>query len=62
MADEAHLFGSLDVARSNNGAAPSADDFIRGFSILVFCLRIYVLAHTGKSKQIAFQLCTRSYT
>ena len=47
MADQTHLFTSLDVARSDQGATPRADDVIRGLLKFVG-LGIQVLAHTEK--------------
>jgi hypothetical protein len=62
MTDEAHLFRSLDAARSDDRATPSANDVIHGFPILVFHLRIYVLAHIENLDKSRSSFCTRSYT
>jgi hypothetical protein len=46
MADQAHLFRCFDVARSNNGAAPRADNIKGRLEVFEFIgLRIYVSTH-----------------
>lgn len=55
MTDQAHLFGSLHVARSDHGATPGADNIERRLQVFQFvALRIYVSTHAELSKQIAF--------
>jgi hypothetical protein len=61
MADQTHLFGSLDVARSDQSATPRADDVIRKLRIPGFIgLRIYVLAHTEKLDKSRSSFCRRN--
>ena len=56
MTDQTHLLGVLDRARSDQSAAPGADNVVRRLDAFELVVGLQISAHVFRSKQISFQL------